>query len=150
MAESNAEFPTTIGADAVFKGEMQFEKGLRLLGKFEGEISSGGQLDVAKGAVLNGNVSAATISIEGQVKGNLTASSKVALSASAKLEGDVQAQRLEVAEGAVLIGRCVIGVNGHPGGGATTKTASAPVSTVEPTKARPPTPAPAPASAGKR
>lgn len=147
MAESNAEFPTTIGSDAIFKGELQFEKGVRLLGKFEGEISSGGQLDVAKGAVLNGNVSAATISIDGQVKGNLTASSKVALSASAKLEGDVQAQRLEVAEGAVLIGRCVIGVNGQ-GAGTTTKTASAPIAAVDPAKARP---VPGiPATAGKK
>jgi cytoskeletal protein CcmA (bactofilin family) len=143
MADQNAEYPTIIGADAVFKGELQFEKGVRLLGKFEGEVSSGGQLDVAKGAILQGNVTAATISIEGQVKGNLSASSKVALAASAKLEGDVQAQRLEVAEGAVLIGRCVIGVNGQ-GGGTTTRSASAPVSMVDPTKSKPPQPVPAP------
>ena len=50
MAESSAEFPTTIGADAVFKGQLQFEKGVRLLGKFEGEITSDGEMVIAEGA----------------------------------------------------------------------------------------------------
>ena len=40
MAQTNDEFSTTIGPDAVFKGELSFEKGLRLLGKFEGQIIS--------------------------------------------------------------------------------------------------------------
>lgn len=136
MTETSAEFPTTIGADAVFKGELKFEKGVRLMGKFEGEITSGGHLEVANGAVLLGNVTASNIAIDGQVKGNLTASSKVHLAASAKLEGDVEAQRLEVAEGAVLIGRCVIGVNGKARTGTTTKSASAPMSAVSPLKAK--------------
>ena len=130
MAESNAEFPTTVGADAVFKGELHFEKGVRLLGKFEGEIGGGGQLVVAEGATLTGDVKAGTIRIEGQVKGNLQAGTKVHLTSSARLEGDVQAGRLEVAEGAILIGRCVIGVNGQGKTPVTTKTAAAPIGAV--------------------
>jgi len=63
------------------------------------------------------------------VKGNLTASNKVHLSASAKLEGDLQTARLEVAEGAVLVGRCTIGVNGTAKAG-NGPTKSAPASTV--------------------
>lgn len=110
MSDNHNEFPTVLGADAVFKGELTFEKGMRLLGKFEGQITSDGQLMVAEGAGLNGDVKAASIRIDGQVKGNLTASSKVQLAASARLEGDLQTARLEVAEGAVLIGRCVVGV----------------------------------------
>lgn len=113
MAEVNNEFPTTLGADAVFKGQLQFEKGVRLLGKFEGEISSEGQLVIAEGASLTGEVKAGAIRVDGQVKGNLTASGKVQLSASARLEGDLHTTKLEVAEGAVLVGRCVVGVNGQ-------------------------------------
>lgn len=112
MADQNSEFPTILGADAVFKGQLQFEKGVRLLGKFEGEITSEGQLVIADGASLTGEVKAASIRVDGQVKGNLSASSKVQLSASARLEGDLHTNRLEVAEGAVLVGRCVVGVNG--------------------------------------
>ena len=143
MAEADNEFSTTIGADAVFKGQMQFEKGVRLLGKFEGEITSQGQLVIAEGAVLNGDVKAGTVRIDGHVKGNLNANSKIQLTASARLEGDVQTARLEVAEGAVLVGRCTVGVDVH---GKTTgpgrSGAAQPVS-VAPTKTKsPPEPAP--------
>ncbi|MGB2984944.1 MAG: polymer-forming cytoskeletal protein [Phycisphaerae bacterium] len=133
MAESSNEYSTTIGSDAVFKGELKFEKGVRLLGKFEGEISSEGQLVVAEGAALNGNVKAGTVRIDGHVKGNLNANTKVQLTASARLEGDVQTARLEVAEGAVLVGRCTVGVDAQ-GKAGLGKPATAPAVSVAPTK----------------
>ena len=111
MADANTECPTTLGADCVIKGQLHFKKGVRLLGKFEGEIVGGEQIVVGEGATLNGDAKAGTIRIDGRVKGNLHADVKVHLTSSARLEGDLQAARLEVAEGAVLIGRCVIGVN---------------------------------------
>ena len=138
MADLNQEFPTVLGPDTVFKGQLQFEKGVRLLGKFEGEITSEGQFLVADGATLNGDVKAGSIRIEGQVKGNLNAATKVQLSASARLEGDLQTARLEVAEGAVLIGRCVVGTNGQAKGD--TRPTYKPVDAVKP---RPDSPAPA-------
>lgn len=133
MADSTGDFQTTIGSDAVFKGQLQFEKGVRLLGKFDGEITSDGELLVAEGASLTGDVTAGTIRIDGHVKGNMTCKAKIQLSASARLEGDVQAQRLEVAEGAVLVGRCVIGINGKAG---TTTPTSASTASVTPSKTK--------------
>ena len=130
MAVHNEDFSTTIGEDAVFKGQLRFEKGLRLLGKVEGEIESSGQLVIGEGALLAGDAKAGTIRLDGQVKGNLTADTKVQLSASARLEGDLQTARLEVAEGAVLVGRCTIGVDGKK-------------PTVQPSPPRPAEPAPA-------
>jgi cytoskeletal protein CcmA (bactofilin family) len=139
MADSNDEYPTILGADAVFKGELQFEKGVRLLGKFEGEIHSSGQLLVADGAALVGDVKAGSIRVDGNVKGNLNAGERVQLTASAKVEGDLEASRLEVAEGAVLIGRCVVGVNGQTR--PATKPASKPVEAVKPSAPPPGPPA---------
>ena len=41
MAEAgNSEFPTILGPDATFKGELSFEKGMRLHGRFEGKLST--------------------------------------------------------------------------------------------------------------
>jgi len=125
MAGGNEDFTTTIGPDAVFKGELQFEKGVQLLGRLEGAVLSGGNLVIGEGAKLLGDAKAGTIRLDGEVKGNLHASNKVTLSASAKLEGDLQTARLEVAEGAVLVGRCQIGVNGAPGGNGAPKQAPA-------------------------
>ena len=112
MASADTDYPTTIGADAFFKGHLEFEKGARLLGRFEGEISSKGELLVAQGAKINAEVQVDTIRIDGEVRGNLHATSKIQLSSSGRVEGDIQAMRLEVAEGAILIGRCTIGSNG--------------------------------------
>lgn len=128
MATSaNNEFSTTIGPDAIIKGQLHFEKGLQLLGKVEGEIESAGQLFIGDGATLTGDAKAGTIRLDGKVKGNLTAESRVQLSASARLEGDLSTARLEVAEGAVLVGRCSIGVEGN--GQAKQSTASKPAAT---------------------
>lgn len=133
MTNEKSEFPTVLGHDAVFKGQLQFEKGVRLLGKFEGEITSDGELLVEEGATLNGDVHAGMVRIDGHIKGNVHAKTKIQLSATARLEGDVQAARLEVAEGAVLIGKCMVGVNGQS---TTPKTAS--VGTVNPAKLKQP------------
>ena len=141
MSDQNNEFPTVLGADAVFKGELRFEKGMKLLGKFEGQINSEGQLVVADGAALTGDAKAGTVRIEGQVKGNISAGTKVQLSASARLEGDLQTQRLEVAEGAVLIGRCVVGVNGQAARGGE-KVVTRPVESVIPQQQKPRTDTP--------
>lgn len=113
MADSNTDYSTVLGADAVFKGELKFEKGVRLLGKFEGQINAGDQLVIADGAKLTGDVKADNIRVDGEVKGNLDAVKKMELTASARVEGDLQTARLEVAEGAVLVGRCMVGVNGQ-------------------------------------
>jgi cytoskeletal protein CcmA (bactofilin family) len=109
MAEVNQDFPTTIGPDATFKGELSFEKGLRLQGRFEGKISTPGRLHVAKEARMQADVEAGSIIIEGDVKGNLSANDKVEMKQSARYEGDLHASRLMVEEGAVFSGHVTVG-----------------------------------------
>lgn len=126
MAENQGgnDFPTIIGPDASFKGELSFEKGLRLMGKFEGKINTGGRLHVAREARMAADVDGGSIVVEGEVKGNLTANDRVELKQSARLEGDLRATKLTVDEGAVFSGHVTVGPdavkNRPPGqGGAT-------------------------------
>jgi cytoskeletal protein CcmA (bactofilin family) len=146
MADGGAEFPTTIGADASVKGQLQFDKGARLLGKFEGEVMTKGQFVIAEGANFSGEARAGDVRVEGGVKGNLNADGKVQLAASARLEGDITAARLEVAEGAVLSGRCTVGAKAGAPQPAATKPVSAPAAEVLP-KSKPPVEQPAPVGA---
>jgi len=104
-----AEFPTVIGADAVFKGELSFEKGVRVDGRVEGKISTKGHLAVSQGGTLQADVQAGNIIIEGEVKGNLNAGDRVELRKSARLKGDIIASKLLVAEGAAFTGHCNVG-----------------------------------------
>ncbi len=116
MTEPKGDFATVLGPDAHFKGELSFEKGVRLLGQFEGEISSKGEFVVAEGASLKGEVQAGNIQLDGEVEGNLRATGKIQLSASARLKGDLHTNRLEVADGATFVGHCVVGSNGQSNG----------------------------------
>jgi cytoskeletal protein CcmA (bactofilin family) len=117
MAEpGNQEFPTTIGADASFKGEMSFEKGLRLMGRFEGKMTTPGRLHVAREAKMQADVEAGAIIVEGDVRGNLTASDRIELKQTARYEGDLVTAKLVVDEGAVFSGHVTVGPDAVKGG----------------------------------
>ena len=103
------EFPTILGPDATFKGELSFEKGLRLMGKFEGKINTPGRLHIAREARMQADVDGGAIVVEGEVKGNLTANDRIELKQTARLEGDLRATKLTVDEGAVFSGHVTVG-----------------------------------------
>src|SRR3954463_4966322 len=118
MAEAgNQEFPTVIGPDAKFKGEMSFEKGMRVMGHFEGKVNTPGRLHVAKEAKMQADVEAGGIIVEGEVQGNLSASDRIELKNSARYEGDLRANKLVVDEGAVFSGHVTVGPDAVKGGG---------------------------------
>jgi cytoskeletal protein CcmA (bactofilin family) len=117
MAEGgNQEFPTVLGPDANFKGELSFEKGLRLQGKFEGKINTPGRLHVAREAKLQADVESGAIVVEGDVKGNLVAADRIDLKSSARYEGDLRASKLTVEEGAIFSGQVTGGPEAVKGG----------------------------------
>jgi len=117
MAEpGNQEFPTIIGQDASFKGELSFEKGLRIQGRFEGKINSPGRLHIAKEAKMQADVEAGAIIVEGDVRGNLSAADRIELKQSARYEGDLSAAKLVVDEGAVFSGHVTVGPDAVKGG----------------------------------
>ena len=106
---TSADCTTVIGADAVFKGELSFDKGVRVDGRVEGKISTKGHLAVSPGGKLQADVVAGNIVVEGEVRGNLNASERVELRKSARLQGDIRAAKLLVAEGACFTGQCSVG-----------------------------------------
>jgi cytoskeletal protein CcmA (bactofilin family) len=118
MADSpNQDFPTILGPDASFKGELSFEKGMRLHGKFDGTINTPGRLHISKEAKMQANVDAGAITVEGDVHGNLNAGDRVELKQSARYEGDLRSSRLVVDEGAILVGHVTVGPDAVKKGG---------------------------------
>jgi len=121
MAEAgNQEFPTILGPDASFKGELSFEKGLRLMGKMEGKINTAGRLHIAREAKMQADVEAGAIIVEGDVRGNLTANDRIELKQSARYEGDLSTTKLVVDEGAVFSGHVTVGPEAVKGNGSPT------------------------------
>jgi cytoskeletal protein CcmA (bactofilin family) len=131
MAENptGQEFPTILGPDAVFKGELSFDKGMKLMGRFEGKVHTPGRIHVAKEAKLQADVQAGAIIVEGEVVGNLVASDRIELKQSARYEGDLRATKLVVDEGAIFSGHVSVGPESQPrtqSGPATTRPAIQP------------------------
>ena len=106
---SDNDFPTIIGPDASFKGELSFEKGVKILGSFEGRISTKGNLVVASEGSIQADVEAGTITVEGEINGNISAGDLVELKNSARLQGDLRCERLIVVDGAHFVGHCDVG-----------------------------------------
>ena len=121
MAESGEM--TVIGADTHIKGEMSFDKAAKINGKFEGQINAKGELQVADGALCKASGDARNVTVDGAVEGDINAKERVSLNAKAKMQGDLVANRLVVAEGASLFGHVAVGPDaakqsGSGGGGA--------------------------------
>ena len=106
---SPQDFPTVLGPDASFKGELSFDKGLRIHGRLEGKVISTGRLHIAKEAKLMADVEAGSILVEGDVHGNLSATDRIELKSAARYEGDLRASKLVVEEGAVFTGHVSVG-----------------------------------------
>ena len=121
MADSNQDYGTIIGADANFKGDLSFESAAKLLGKFEGNISSKGRVYVADGSMCKATVKAKEVSVEGHIEGNVEAGDRLELKNKGTITGDIVAARMIMAEGASIDGHCRIGVNGQTRSGSTTE-----------------------------
>lgn len=105
----NNEQITVIGAGTHIKGEMTFDRTARILGSFEGKISSNGEIQIGESAKCKAAIDGEVIRIDGTVEGDIVARECLHLSDSAKMTGDVVASKMIVAEGANFLGHCRVG-----------------------------------------
>jgi len=113
---------TVIGRDTKIKGEMSFDSGARILGTFEGKITSAGEIQIGNGARCNASIEAERVVVDGNINGDINASSVLTLNAEAHVVGDIIASKLVVIEGATFEGNCRVG----PGIGSSSAAASSP------------------------
>jgi len=131
---------TVIGPDAHIKGEMSFDGSVRILGSFEGKMSSGGTIEIGESSRCKATVEGVRVVVEGQIEGEIAARETIELKTKAVVRGDISAESLVVADGARLSGHCRIG----PDSVAATHTPPVRTTTsVETRHARPATPEPA-------
>lgn len=122
MAESNET--TVIGADSHFKGELSFENTAKINGKFDGQITGKGQLQVADSALCKADVEAGSISVDGTVEGNLKAKDTIRLNGKGVVKGDITATKMMMAEGASFFGHCAVGPDAAKGSAGSPSTPS--------------------------
>lgn len=98
-------YTTEIGPDAVFNGKLSGEGNYAVRGKMVGESDISGTLLLRTEGEWVGNVLADVVIIAGTVKGHVMARVKIELQASGRVEGDLEAPALAIAEGAVYDGK---------------------------------------------
>lgn len=89
-----------------FKGMLTFEGTVRIDGTVRGEIRSNGIIDLGEHAVVEGDVSAGSITAGGKIIGNVKATERVHLLSTAMLRGDVTAPLVQMDEGVSFHGTC--------------------------------------------
>jgi cytoskeletal protein CcmA (bactofilin family) len=103
-----------IGQGVVVEGKISSAQDLRIDGKVEGSITVGEhELTVGDTATIRANLVAKSVSINGTVTGNVTATERIELQPTASVEGDLKAPRVLMADGAVVKGKVEAGRRPH-------------------------------------
>jgi cytoskeletal protein CcmA (bactofilin family) len=100
---------SVFGVGVSIEGKIEGDANVRIAGTFKGDIQIKGDLNIEKGAHLNGKINAETVTIEGELEGNVVASHQVRLLESGQLIGDLKAATLTVAAGSRMRGNVEFG-----------------------------------------
>jgi cytoskeletal protein CcmA (bactofilin family) len=102
------EANSTIGEESFFEGRFAVKGSMNIDGRFEGDILLVDQLQIGRKAKVRTDISATSVVVEGLVIGNISASRRILLLATARVLGDVKTPELIIQDGVVLEGRCTI------------------------------------------
>lgn len=101
-----AKAPTSIlGPTLRFKGELRADEDFTLQGQIEGSIHHSQNLTIGPDGLVKGDSRALTIVVEGTVEGDMYALESISVRATARVNGNLFAPRISIAEGASFNGR---------------------------------------------
>ena len=98
-----------IAADITIEGKIEGGGSVRIAGKFKGDVNVQGDLALESGAKLTGSVRADNVTISGELEGNVEEATRVQLTQSAVVIGDLKAGTLTVVSGARMRGQAEFG-----------------------------------------
>ena len=109
-SEDRTEDSTTFfGKNLKITGNVSGEGNMIIQGSFEGEFNLKGQLKVAQGAKVKGNFNATSIAVNGDVEGTLTATEKIHMDNTARINGRIVTPKVSILDGAVFDGEMQMG-----------------------------------------
>jgi len=115
---STPEIRTLIGSDTRITGDLAFCEGLHVDGVIVGNVSVEGggdaNLSISKDGLIEGSVEVPEVVLNGTVKGNVIASERVQLGATARVVGNVVYNLIEMAIGAEVNGQLIHKAPGRP------------------------------------
>lgn len=108
-SESMAAPFNYLSKDTSFEGTLKTSTDIRVDGTFTGTLTTEGRLVVGETGNTTGQFAATEAIIAGTVNGLLLARSLLTLKGTARVEGEIFAEKLIVEEGAHFNGKCLMG-----------------------------------------
>jgi cytoskeletal protein CcmA (bactofilin family) len=93
-----------LGKGSEFEGKLTFEGGVRIDGKFSGQIVTKDTLTVGEGAKVTADITAGVIIISGNVEGTIRAAQHVELHSPARVKGAIEAPSMSMDKGVIFEG----------------------------------------------
>lgn len=100
---------TVIAEGVRVDGDFTGDGTMTIDGAVHGTITTSQAIVVGKTAHIEATLKVGSIVVSGRVRGNIVAKDRVELTAGSRVDGDVTAKTLVVAEGATLNGKCTMG-----------------------------------------
>lgn len=103
-AQNGGANVVTLGPRDSLKGSLDIQGDLKVHGTVEGELKVTGDVSIESTANVQATIEGGSVSVRGQVTGNVSAKRRLTLGGSGRLNGDVRVGRLTVEDGATLNG----------------------------------------------
>lgn len=102
--ESHSEDVSIISAGVKIDGNLHSEGNVRIDGTINGNVSINGNLTIGDSCLINGEVNARSVNMNGKVEGKVIVAEKLRLESKSVLKGDLFAKILIIEEGALFNG----------------------------------------------
>ena len=110
-----AEGLSVIGKTLFVKGEVEAAEDMLVEGRLEGSIKhTANQLTIGVSGVVNADIDAKNLVIEGTVEGNIVGAESVVIKDSADVRGNVYTGRISIADGAQFSGTVDMDISKSP------------------------------------
>lgn len=107
-----------VGKGTVFEGTVRAENDVRASGQVIGTLRVEGKAMISESGSVEGEIIATNADIAGRVQGEIEIEERLVLKSTARVDGNIETDRLVVEEGAQFTGECKMGtpiaVNGEP------------------------------------
>ena len=116
---TTADSTSLISRNARIEGDIRGNENINIEGYIKGSIKLNGDVYVAVSGVVEAEIEAMNVYIEGKVIGDVTARDNLEIQASGKMTGDITARSIDIKEGSTFEGRSHM-IKSDPGLGTST------------------------------
>ncbi|MHB1651171.1 MAG: bactofilin family protein [Desulfitobacteriaceae bacterium] len=95
---------TFIAAECQITGTVTIKGSVRIDGKLDGSLLATDEIVIGPSALLKANIEARTVSIAGEVHGDIQTTDTLELNSTARLYGDICTRQFRVEQGARFVG----------------------------------------------